>query len=930
MAADGSLSFDTKIDESGLESGVSKAESSLKAILGELKKISAAISNIPTLKVSADTSEVTAAKEAIDDIPKETEVEIDVDTNTEPIDNTKNAIDNVGKGAKNTSEEVSQAFKKASKNANTAVGSSCDDILKTMSSMLGKVKGLVAAAGISFGIKQIIEFGKEATESAAEINAATSQLNQTFGALQNNAEEAIKRVAKQSGILETRLNSTATGIYAFAKTSGMDSTTALGMMEEALQVAADSAAYYDRSLEETSETLKSFLKGNYANDAALGLSATETTRNAAANRLYGKSFQELSEAQKQLTLLQMVKDANQLSGAMGQAARESDGWENVLGNLKEAWKQLLAVIGQPILYVATAAVKQITVALEYLTARAREAVSALSELFGVEFGNTAAVADNISAAVQEQEALTEAVEDTEKAQKGSLAAFDQLNTIAPDKEESSGTSAASTALQTVSPQVETKEAENKITKFVDKLKNTLGGFITWLKSNFGDKFTEIWNKLKDRVATLKETFAGVFEDIKSLAEPFLAWFNDYFTPFLQSAFSLIGDILDVLLGAFNRVFSTIWNSVVFPFLQTYLETGLPMLTEFATEAVDTLDTLLLAAEEVFNTIWDECVEPVLTWIMDKWKDVVESFKKFWDKWGAPIFEKLREAINNAKDTFLKAWDTVIKPVIDKLMVKADEIWDKHLKPLMENVLDLVGTFIDAALDIYNEFISPIVQWMVEKFGPPLVKVIDTIIGAVSAMLGNIMDATSGIIDYLKGVINFVTGVFTGDWDRAWEGIKQSFEGIWGAFVDIVKVPLNAIIGFLNSFLNDMEIIMQSIGDALGVMDFDIPDWVPGIGGKSFHLDLGTIDLPRIPYLAQGTVIPANYGNFLAMLGDNKREAEVVSPISTMKQAMLEALAEAGGNGPKEITLYTYLYPNSAAYHREVINIVNEDARNRGV
>jgi hypothetical protein len=66
-----------------------------------------------------------------------------------------------------------------------------------------------------------------------------------------------------------------------------------------------------------------------------------------------------------------------------------------------------------------------------------------------------------------------------------------------------------------------------------------------------------------------------------------------------------------------------------------------------------------------------------------------------------------------------------------------------------------------------------------------------------------------------------------------------------------------------------------------------------------------------------------------MLGDNKREAEVVSPVSTMKQAMLEALAESGGAGPKELVVYTYLYPNSAAYHREVINIVNADARNKG-
>ncbi|WP_105249598.1 phage tail tape measure protein, partial [Streptococcus suis] len=67
------------------------------------------------------------------------------------------------------------------------------------------------------------------------------------------------------------------------------------------------------------------------------------------NKLYGKSFNELSEAQKQLTLLQMVEDGNELSGALGQAARESDGLENVLGNLRQSGTNALAAIGQPIL-----------------------------------------------------------------------------------------------------------------------------------------------------------------------------------------------------------------------------------------------------------------------------------------------------------------------------------------------------------------------------------------------------------------------------------------------------------------------------------------------------------------------------------------------------------------------------------------------------
>lgn len=64
-------------------------------------------------------------------------------------------------------------------------------------------------------------------------------------------------------------------------------------MERALRAAADSAAYYDTSVEQATETLQSFLKGNYENDAALGLSATETTRNAAAMELFGqKLFEE--------------------------------------------------------------------------------------------------------------------------------------------------------------------------------------------------------------------------------------------------------------------------------------------------------------------------------------------------------------------------------------------------------------------------------------------------------------------------------------------------------------------------------------------------------------------------------------------------------------------------------------------------------------
>ena len=239
-----------------------------------------------------------------------------------------------------------------------------------MNALIGLAGKLAAALGAAFSAKQVIE-------SAAEVKAAEAQFEQTFGSIRSYAESAINGVAKSSGILETRLKGVGTSIYAFAKTTGMDSASALDLMNDALQVTADSAAYYDRSLEDTAESLKSFLKGNFENDAALGLSCTETTRNAAANKLYGKSYIELSEAQKQLTLLQLVKDANELSGAMGQAAREADGWENVTGNLKEAVKQLMAAVGQPVLAAIIPIVQNITVGLQSMTTAATAAANAL-------------------------------------------------------------------------------------------------------------------------------------------------------------------------------------------------------------------------------------------------------------------------------------------------------------------------------------------------------------------------------------------------------------------------------------------------------------------------------------------------------------------------------------------------------------------------
>lgn len=163
----------------------------------------------------------------------------------------------------------------------------------------------------------------------ADAEALKSQFSQVFGDLEQDASDKLDKIADETGVTVNRMKGSFTQIAAFAKTTGMEQADALDIADRSMKAVADSAAFYDRSIEDVTNSLQSFLKGNFENDAALGLSCTETTRNTAANALYGKSFKDLSEAEKQLTLLQMVEDANKASGAIGQAARESDTWTNV-------------------------------------------------------------------------------------------------------------------------------------------------------------------------------------------------------------------------------------------------------------------------------------------------------------------------------------------------------------------------------------------------------------------------------------------------------------------------------------------------------------------------------------------------------------------------------------------------------------------------
>lgn len=690
-------------------------------------------------------------------------------------------------------------------------------ITNSLDGMKSAVLKFGATLGAIFGVKQIIEFGKKAVESAAEINAANSQLEQTFGSLKTSADEAMQRVADASGIVKTRLQGIGTSIYAFAKTSGMESSQALKMMEDALNIAADSAAYYDRSLEETSESLKSFLKGNFENDAALGLSCTETTRNITANKLYGKSFQELSESQKQLTLLQMVKDANELSGAMGQASRESDGLENVLGNLKESWKQLLAVIGQPILQATISVIQQMTSALSKLTEYATNAVNALSKVFGWNNSQNNAISDSASSvsneiadSVDNQNDLTEAIEETAKAEEKSLAGFDEINKLSdnvnsdeikPEIPDTNTKSESETASATTTVKIETETDINSLVETIERIKLLLDKLLKPVKIAWEDNSPQLiesiqsaFEKIKELAKSVGQSFADIWTN--GTGEQYISNIIILFT----DVFNIIGDIAGALKEAWND------NGTGDALIQSYFDRWNALLELIHTIADD------------FREVWNNgtgveiCknIFEIITNINETVANLRERFKLAWEE--NDTGKRIIQGILNIFKTILKTINDITsdtKEWSEKLdfspLLTSIQGLLKSLEPLTENIgsglewfyknvllplaswtiEDVIPAFLDllsGALSTLNsaiEVLKPLAKWLWDSFLEPIAEWTGGIIVLVIKGLANALkDISDWISEHQEGVTNFL-----------------KFAGIFTAILAISKIVQTAVVAF---------------------------------------------------------------------------------------------------------------------------------------
>lgn len=225
--------------------------------------------------------------------------------------------------------------------------------------------------------------------------------------------------------------------------------------------------------------------------------------------------------------------------------------------------------------------------------------------------------------------------------------------------------------------------------------------------------------------------------------------------------------------------------------------------------------------------------------------------------------------------------TGIKDIVQGALGIISGILTGDLEKMKQSVIQMltgVKTFVFGIWDWFKLGLTSLLDWLDGKTNGRFHEIIELAKTYVS-------DVIDGVKQIFGGFIDFMTGVFTLDWEKAWEGIKEIFRGIWNTIVGVLEAAVNLIIKGINWLISK-----------LNSLQIKIPDW---LGGGSFGFNIRPIAELQIPRLAKGAIIPPNR-EFMAVLGDQKQGTNIEAPADLIRQIVREEINNFGGG--EDITI----------------------------
>ena len=678
---------------------------------------------------------------------------------------------------------------------------------KTASRTSGKLSSAFKSMFKGFSVVAIVagltKLGKQAVSTASDLQEVQNVVDVAFGSAAEEINKFASNAIQQLGMSEYTAKHMASTFMSMSNGMGIAADSGKNMSIGLTKLAGDMASFYNVEQDVAQTALNSVFTGETESLKKFGVVMTEANLSAfAMSQGITKSYQAMSQSEKVMLRYQYVMNATK--NAQGDFARTSNSWANQTRILKEQWSQLLGIIGKGLIQVLTPVVQALNKLLGYLISIG----NAIAKVFGgnavkstaASVSDAAAGAGGLADGMGETAEGADAANASAKKLQKTLGSFDELNVMADNSNDGGGSDAGggdTGALGDMGTEITatTDTAEEQTNGVIDKIKSKLEEFKAWLEP-IGKAFLDAF-----KFDELKQQFLGLVDGAKQKILEFVGTldFSKYQGAFINLA-SAIGGYANAVLSGMMTLIGTIGGDLFdafSPFFTEVINNLIPTFINVLSGAYNILTTLTQEAVNVILAAWNS-IKPVFDLIGQILKDLAAMITEFWDNHGAMIVGNIQQAIVTLSGVLQNFFNTIVSPIIQNICKVVKNLWDNHLKGVFKKVMEVIADVIELITVLWNNVLGPVVNFIIDKVGPPIVKVVNTIVKVVGKVIEDIVDFIGGLLDVLDGVIEFLIGVFTGDWDRAWEGIKQILHGVWEAIKAIVKAAIDIVAGILEA------------------------------------------------------------------------------------------------------------------------------------
>lgn len=584
-----------------------------------------------------------------------------------------------------------------------------------------------------FAVDKIISFGQAIVSASAEVSAEQSAFAQimTQNAIGDYADTAmakLEELAKATGVMSTRLTPYMTSMTAKFKGLGYDIETATDFAVEGLNLASDASAFWDMSLDESMSHLNSFINGSYEGGEAIGLFANETQLASYAIKTglieEKKEWASLEESIKQATRLEYAKNMFGLSGAVGQANKESEQYANTQANLTEKWRQFKALIGEPLLQnVVTPAmnvlgetIDKLTVGYQDLTTWIANNQDTLNQWKGIieQIVTTIGIATASFVAFKTGAMIQGVVNSFQQAQitlalftsttQGMTVAQGFLNGTLTLGETIVGLFTGKITLMELATALATKAqaglnavlSANPIGIVIALLVALTGAFVVaYNKSEtFRNFINKLWETAKTSFTNLVNTVMQAWENIKKSTVEAWNTVKSIVQVGLMFISELVNFFVDILLIPWNFIWQNFgakiteaWNNI-----KTKVSEGL---TNISTKISDVMNSIYTKVSNIWNS-----VKTATTNVFNSIKSFISGV---WDSVSTSISNKVNDIYSRVSSVFNSVKSTV-SSVFDSIRSIASSIWNSiksAIETPINNAKNTVANVIERIKGLFN-------------------------------------------------------------------------------------------------------------------------------------------------------------------------------------------------------------------------------------